>query len=156
MRTITAIALLAIAISSPAMAQAYKCVINGKTVYADAPCAPNAKQVGALEDRLTEDQQIQRLQQSIKERRARNRIEGQQNAEFEAQQNAIARQAAREEAQAQANEAARQRRCASLQREMTHNKRGMAIYQDVGMQRSLTVEEQELKRNREEFDRNCR
>lgn len=83
--------MLSLAAIWPAVAQAqYKCVVGGKTVYADAPCAPNAKHVGALEDRLTDDQQIQRLEQSIKERRERNRIDGRQNAEFDAQQRAIA------------------------------------------------------------------
>jgi len=149
------IILLAALISLPAWAQ-YKCVVNGKTIYADAPCAPNAKHVGELQDQLSEEQQVQRLQQSIKERKERNRIEGQQNAQFEAQQRSQFAQANSEASQTLANDAAKARRCGSLQRDMDYNKQGVARYQDFGWQRSLTEQESQLKRNREAYDRECR
>lgn len=150
-----AIILFAALISLPAWAQ-YKCVVNGKTVYADAPCAPNAKHVGELQDQLSEEQQVQRLQQSIKERKERNRIEGQQDAAFESQQRAASRHVSAEQAQARVDESNRQRRCAGLQRDMDYNKQGVARYQDFGWQRSLTEQENQLKRNREAYDRECR
>lgn len=153
----TLIVALAIALlTQQANAQAYKCIVNGKTVYADHPCAADARSVGALQDQLTEDQQIQRLRQSIKERKERNNIESHQNAEFEAKQRALYQQAASEAAQAEAARSAQQRRCTSLQDDMKWNQRGVARYQDFGWQKSLTQQEQELKRNRDEYERNCR
>lgn len=149
-------AFLAAALWSPFACAQYKCVVNGKTVYADAPCAANAKHVGELQDRLTEEQQVQRLQQSIKERKERNRIEGQQDAAFESQQRSMQRQASAEQSQARADESIKHRRCAGLQRDMDYNKQGVARYQDFGWQRSLTEQENQLKRNREAYDRECR
>lgn len=60
--------LLAALAASPALAQ-YKCTINGKVVYADAPCARDAKPVGALQDSVSKDQEIQRLRQSLSEKK---------------------------------------------------------------------------------------
>lgn len=147
---------LVLALAAPLVQAQYKCVVGGKTVYADAPCAPNAKHVGALEDRLTADQQIQRLEQSIKERRERNRIDGRQNAEFDAQQRAIASQAARENAQAAADSRAKAARCTDTQREMRYNQQAQARYKDWGWQNSLSQREAEAKAMRETIDRDCR
>lgn len=141
----------------PAVACAqYKCTTNGKTTYSDVPCAHNAKHVGELQDNLTSDQQIQRLQQSLKEQRQANSIDAKNDAyrrNHERQANDIA---AREAAQANAQESARQRRCANLDYDIKNNQRGVARYQDFGWQRSLTQQENELKRNRESYDRDCR
>lgn len=150
-----AIALVLAILAAPAFAQ-YKCQVNGKTVYADAPCAANAKHVGELQDQLSDEQQSQRLQQSIKERKERNRIEGRQEAALDSQQRSIQRQVSAEQSQARVDEAARKRRCASLQQDMDYNKQGVARYQDFGWQRQLTEQENQLKRNREAFDRECR
>jgi len=146
---------LAILASSTAHAQ-YKCTINGKTTYSDVPCAPNAKNVGELQDNLTSDQQIQRLQQSLKEQKQINSIDAKNDSyrrNYERQANDIT---SREAAQASAQESARQRRCASLDYDIKNNQRGVARYQDFGWQRSLTQQENELKRNRESYDRDCR
>ncbi len=134
----------------------YKCVINGKTVYADAPCAHDAKSVRALQDTLNEEQQIDRLNQSIKERRQRNAIEGGHAADYQAQQRAVNKQVATEAAQAQASEAARKRRCANLEYDMRQNQRNVALGQDVGWQRTITQNENELKANRDAYERGCR
>lgn len=142
--------------AATAQAQTYKCVVGGKTVYADVPCAPDARNVGAMQDSLSEDQRIQRLQQSIKERRQRNSIEGQQNAEYEHRDRMLAQQAANEAAQARARESSRQRKCSNLDYDIKSNQRGVARYQDFGWQRSLSQQEAELKSNREAYDRDCR
>lgn len=138
-----------------ALAQ-YKCTINGKTVYADAPCARDAKPVGELQDRVSADQQIQRLKQSLAESQQRNAIESGQNAGVQARERATERFVANEQAQARANEAARRQRCANLEYDIKENQRGVARYQDFGWQRSLTQRENELKANREAYDRECR
>lgn len=147
----TLIAVLLIALSWPASAQ-YKCTINGKSVYSDEPCAHNAQYVARPHDRVTTDQQVQRLQQSIKERRQRNQIERREAVEFaerdaKYQQNIEAERAATR---------ARQARCADLQRALTRDNRAVALYQDVGFQRSLTQREAERKANQDRYDRECR
>ena len=152
MRKTVILGLACLLAASNAMAQAYKCVINGKTVYADAPCAQNAKNVGAPEDHLSDERQLQRLQQSIKERRQRNAIESNQESIYLADQRALAAQANAEAVQGRAKAS----RCTSMQRELSQNKRSVAFYQDLGMQRSLTRAEQEEKRNYETYDRECR
>lgn len=139
----------------PAAAQ-YKCLINGKTVYADAPCAHNARPVGELQDSVSKDQQIQRLQQSLKEAKQRNALERQQGAEVQARERSIERFSANEQSQARAAESARRQRCANLEYDIKENQRGVARYQDFGWQRSLTQRENELKANREAYDRECR
>ena len=147
-------ALLAL-VAFSAQAQ-YKCTINGKTVYADAPCAHNAKPVGELQDSLSQQQQIDRLKLSIKERRERNAIDGQKDANYQALERATASQNAAETAQARANESARKQRCATLESSMRYNQRSVALAQDVGWQRTLTQHENELKQRRDAYDRECR
>jgi hypothetical protein len=147
--------LLVAMLSAPVLAQ-YKCVINGKTVYADAPCARDAQPVGALQDNVSSDQQLQRLKQSLKEERQRSAIERQQGSEVRARERSVERFTANEQAQAQANEAARRQRCANLESSMRYNQRSVALAQDVGWQRTLTQHENELKQRRESYDRDCR
>lgn len=149
-------ACLVIGLWANAVQAQYKCVVNGKAVYADAPCAANAKHVGELQDQLSNEQQVQRLRQSIKERKERNLIEGQQDAAFDSQQRAIQRQVSSEQVQARADESAKRSRCSSLQRDMDYNRQGVARYQDFGWQRQLTEQENQMKRNREAYDRECR
>jgi hypothetical protein len=151
----TIIAMMLAVVTLPVAAQ-YKCLINGKTVYADAPCASNAKPVGELQDSVSKDQEIQRLKQSLKEQRQRNAIEGKQDRDYQNLQRATATQNANEAAQARANEAARQRKCANLEYDMRQNQRNVALGQDVGWQRTITQHENELKRNRDAYDRECR
>lgn len=150
-------AAITLALMLPLCAAAqYKCQVNGKTEYSDLPCSSTARYVGELQDNLPREQQIQRLQQSIKERQQRNHIEARNDRDFRASQNAIERQAQIEASQAASAESARQRRCANLQHELKWNQRGVARYQDFGWQRSLTQQEQEMKRNQEAYDRECR
>lgn len=137
-------------LATAAQAQ-YKCVTNGVTAYSDVPCSAKAKYVGALEDQTTESQQEQRLRQSIKERRERNRIETAQEAEFQAGQRAIENQAARENMQA----SAKSNRCAGYQRELRNNQRDQARYRDWGWQNSLSQREAEAKGIRDNAFRDC-
>jgi hypothetical protein len=141
--------------SGAALAQ-YKCVVGGKTVYADEPCATNAKHVGALEDRVDSRAQADAELLRRKEAMQRGRIDRQENAEFQGQQRAAQRYVANEQQAAADAERARRQRCAQLERDMKLNQRGVARYQDFGWQRSLTNEEQELKRNQEAHSRECR
>ena len=147
--------LLAALAASPALAQ-YKCTINGKVVYADAPCARDAKPVGALQDSVSKDQEIQRLRQSLSEKRQRDALEGRQSSEIQTRERNNERFAANEQAMARDAAAAKQRRCANLEYDIKENQRGVARYQDFGWQRSLTQRENELKANREAHDRDCR
>ena len=137
-------------VATAAQAQ-YKCVTNGVTAYSDVPCSAKAKYVGALEDRTTEAQQVQRLRQSIKERGERNRIETAQDAEFRASQRALEYQAAREDMQV----AAKASRCAGYQREQRNNQRDQAYYRDRGWQNSLSQREAEAKEIKDKTFREC-
>lgn len=151
-----AVALAAGALWSGAALAQYKCVVGGKTVYADEPCAANARHVGALEDRVDSRAQAEAEVLRRKEALQRGRIEGRENAEFQGQQRAAQRYVAGEQQAAADAEDARRRRCAQLERDMKWNQRGVARYQDFGWQRSLTQQEQELKRNQEAHSRECR
>lgn len=139
-----------------ATAQAYKCTIKGQVVYADAPCAVNAKNVGALEDRVSSEQQLERLQQSTKERRQRNAIEAREEADYQAQRQVLAARAAQEAAQAATAERAKANRCSDAQREMRYNQQAQARYRDFGWQNSLSQRENEAKGLRETIDKDCR
>jgi len=141
----------------PAVANAqYKCTVNGKTQYSDAPCAANARYVGALEDSVSERARIDAELLRRGEKIQRNSIERRDNEAFREQQRAIDRQIAAEHAQQAAAEQARKSRCSNLEHEIKWNQRGVSRYQDFGWQRSLTQQEIELKRNREAYDRDCR
>ncbi len=148
-------ACLAVTLWSPLAPAQYKCTINGKTVYADAPCARDAKPVGELQDSVSKDQEIQRLKQSLKEQRQRNAIESRQESDSQLQR-ATDAQIASEAAQARAAESARRQRCANLEYDMQRNQRTIALGQDVGLQRTITQHENELKRRRDAYDRECR
>lgn len=149
------VAIFTLCFSTAAHAQ-YKCTVGGKSIYSDQPCARDAQHVGQPHDRVTKDQQIQRLEQSIKERKERNRIERREAIEDAAREEAD--QAHRQQAARNAQIAAadKKRRCEQLQRDLKWNERSVARYQDFGWQRSLTQQEIEAKRNREAMDRECR
>lgn len=133
-------------------AETYRCTVNGQSIYSDVPCATNAQRADALQDRPTEQQQRDRVQQTLKERQQRNRIEARENQEYAARDRALARQLSVEASAA----AEQRRRCAVLQNEIQSNQRSVARYQDFGWQNSLNQQESELKRNRENYERNCR
>ncbi len=156
MNKTTAALALALTLCSTAAQAQYKCTINGKTVYADAPCARDAKPVGELQDSVSKDQEIQRLKQSLKEQRQRNAIDGRQEADHQALQRATDAQIANEAAQARVAESARKMRCAGLERDIQRNQRTIALGQDVGWQRTITQNENELKQRRDAYDRECR
>jgi len=134
----------------------YKCTINGKTQYSDQPCAANARYVGALEDSVSERARIDAELLRRKDKVQRNNIDRRDDQAFQSQQRALEQQVAAEQAHQAAAERDRARRCSNLSNEMKWNQRGVARYQDFGWQRSLTQEEQDLKRNREAYERECR
>lgn len=140
-----------LAASLPAHAQ-YKCVVKGQTVYSDHPCAVDAKHVGSAQDRVTDEQLRQRLQQSIKERRERNAIERREAVED------IQREREQEDRrlQAEADKRDRDRRCEQLRRDLRSNEQARARYQDFGWQNSLRQREAEAKTLRETIGRECR
>lgn len=119
--------LLVAALATPALAQ-YKCVINGKTVYADAPCARDAQPVGAMQDSVAQRNEIEALRRSLSDQQKLQRLEQGKSAEqarFDSQAASIA------EADRRAA-AARATRCASAQGDKTYNDRRVARYQDWG------------------------
>lgn len=144
--------------TSPALAQ-YKCEINGKTVYADEPCAADAKRVGAPEDQVSVEQQEQRQELNLKERQQRDQIEAKENAEFEARQRAatkeVKKQAAEAERLRQEQEGVRLQRCADLERYITWNERNIVRYKEFGWVLQWDQQEQELRRNQKEYDEKC-
>lgn len=140
-----------LAVSLPALAQ-YKCTEGGKTVYSDQPCGRDARHVGAPQDRVTADQQLQRMEQNLKERRERNSIEYREAVDDAAK--ARAGQARRNQEAADA--AAQKRRCDSLQRDITNNERAIARYQDFAWRNQRAQHEAELQRNRDAYDRECK
>lgn len=142
--------LLAVFVSAPALAQ-YKCTVNGKTTYSDAPCAANARYVGALEDnvsaRARADAELLRRKEAIE----RGQIDRQQNNDLRQTQRALTQQAAAEDAAARAKSA----RCADHQRDLASNKRAQARYQDWGWQNSLNNRQQEAKAINDNMFRDC-
>ena len=137
--------------ASSAAAQ-YRCTINGQRVYSDQPCSVNAEHVGKLQDRLTDEQRRQRAQQSAKEMREGRIVDARRNAEY-AERDAKWQQKMAAEAAADRD---RKERCADLQRQLTNDRRAVALYQDAGFQKSLTEREAERRANQERYDRECR
>lgn len=138
---------------SAATAQAqYRCTINGQRVYSDQPCAVNAEHVGKMQDRVTDDQSRQRARLSAKEMREGRIVDAKRNAEY-AERDARWQQKMAAEAAADRD---RKERCADLQRQLTSDRRAVALYQDAGFQKSLTEREAERRANQERYDRECR
>lgn len=133
--------LFALAISLPTISFAqYKCVINGKTVYADAPCAADAKHVGALEDRVSRESQLDRERINNKESRHLGSIETDNLQERRIQERDARNAMARDRAEASIKAS----RCASAQRDLQSAQRASAVYRDLGMQHSLNQRRGEL------------
>lgn len=145
-----------IALSANAGADVYKCTVGGKSVFSDVPCARDAKRADGGQDTVTVQQQIDRLELSIKERRERNRIESRQDAEYRARQQALANQIAMDETRAKYEESTKRQRCDRLEIEIRSNQAAIARYLEYGWQKMLTQQEQDLRKNRESFDRDCR
>ena len=140
----------AIVFSVPAMAQ-YKCTINGKTTYSDAPCASNARYVGALEDSVSQSARQDAEQLRRKQAVERAQIDRDQDLAMRQGQQTLARQAAAEDAQARAKAT----RCAQHRQDMANNKRAQARYQDWGWQQSLNNRQQEAKSINDNMFRDC-
>jgi len=134
----------------------YKCTVKGKAVYSDAPCAVDARYVGALEDSVSDRAQADAAALQRKQAAQRSAIDRRDAEQTERNQRTANNQFAAEQAHAANAERNRNSRCSSLQYDINANQRGVARYQDFGWQRSLTQQENELKRNREAFDRDCR
>lgn len=144
-----------LAVVFPAHAQ-YKCTSKGQAVYSDAPCAPDAKHVGALEDRVTDQQRVDRMRQTNRARSERNAIEAREASE-EAERAAIQQERAdRAAARAEAERRDRGRRCDQARRDLRYAEQAKARYQDFGMQNSLRQREQEIKGLREAIEKDCR
>ena len=139
----------------PCAAQ-YKCIANGRPVYADMPCGSDARPVGALEDRVAKDAEIERLRQSLSERQQRERIETREDNEYRERQRLLQYNIAAEAAQARSEQNLRQQRCADLKHEMDRNRQAVARYQDFGRQHQLAEQERQLRRNQETYDHDCR
>lgn len=111
-KTLLALGLL---VSLSAHAQ-YRCQSNGKSVYSDLPCAADAKNVTALEDKVDRQARYERLRQNGKDRAAVASIEMQKQqdqyqqarllAQLQAQDNSLARAKAHNCAQAKRSRSA--------------------------------------------------
>lgn len=141
---------------APLAAAQYKCVVGGKPVYSDAPCAANAKPVGALEDRVSQRQLQDRAALSAKERSERRSIEARQDAEFRAGQYAVGAAMASEQSQQRQAAQAKADRCAGAQQDLQDNQRAQARYKDWRWQNSLSQREQEARGIRETIRQDCR
>ena len=138
----------------PALAQ-YKCVINGKTVYADAPCAPDARHVGRLEDRVSAEQHRDRQILTARQKAERDRIETREERQLRADQEALADQRQRQAKRAADEKRERAYRCDSARRELRRAERAGAAYQDLQMRRSAQLRENEIRELRGTVDREC-
>ena len=154
--TISSAVLFISCLISPVCSAQYKCTTAGKTTYSDAPCAKNSKFVGEMQDNVPQELALQRQEQNQKETAARARIEGREVSESGAQRRNANRTIEAEQLASAERQQAKKNRCSSLSAAITSNQRGVARYQDFGWQKQLSEQEQELKRNREEYDRECR
>lgn len=129
-----AVAIVGLGIFSQQVAsQTYKCTVGGKTIYADAPCAANAKSVGALEDRVSRQQQLERQAVIRSERGQLGGIEADSAAEKRDRARVADALASRDRAEANIKAS----RCAAAQRDLQSSQRAVAVYKDVGWQNSL-------------------
>lgn len=142
--------IMACTLSVPALAQ-YKCVVNGKAVYSDVPCAANARYVGALEDSVSHQARQDAHELRRKQAIERSQIDREQDYAMRQGQQSLARQAAADDAQARAKAT----RCAEHRRDAANNKRAQARYQDWGWQNSLNNRQQEAKSINDNIFRDC-
>ncbi|MFZ2269065.1 MAG: hypothetical protein WAV95_15930 [Azonexus sp.] len=132
MKRLLILLLTSLVVTAPAHAQ-YKCTISGKTVYSDVPCAANAKPVGALEDQVSRQQQLERQAVIRSERGQLGGIEAEGAAEKRDRGRVADALASRDRAESSAKAS----RCASAQRDLQSAQRAVAVYKDVAWQNSL-------------------
>lgn len=90
---------------SVAQAQVYKCTENGRTIYAERPCASNAKELN-IDDFRTDEQRRQSLDSARRQKRLSK------TNDIEAEIYRLERE--KQSAKFQAAEEAKRRRCATL------------------------------------------
>lgn len=150
MRHVLIYTMLLVAATS-AQADTYKCMVNGRPVYSDVPCAANARRADALEDNVPTSREIDRLRQSLKEERQLRRMDSDKRAD-DAQYN---RRAAIADAQDRQAEAAKAARCSSARQALARAEHNIALYQDLTMQASLNRATAEKKAAEDRVFREC-
>ena len=146
------LAVFLVSLSATASAQ-YKCTVNGKTTYSDAPCAGSqGAYVGKMQDSVSERARMDAELLRRKDAMQRNAIERREAAQFRRDQELLGQMHADDQASKSAAARQQQRNCANLKRDMTWNKEDIARYQDFGWQRQLTQREIQLKQNREAYE----
>ncbi len=145
-----AIGLVLAVLATGSMAQ-YRCEVNGKTTYSDAPCAANARYVGALQDNVSQRAHDDAVQLRRNQARERARLDRDQDMAMRQGQQALQRQTMAEDAQTRAKAS----RCAEHRRSLARNQRDQAFYQDLGMQQSLTNRQQEARAINDSIFREC-
>ncbi len=131
--------LVALLLSVEASAQAYKCVVNGKSVYSDVPCSANARNVSAMHDYVPAEQQLDRARVNSRERRQLGAVET-EKAIDNLQHQRMANRVGAEDAAIARQKATR---CSSAQRQQKWAERDAALYRDLGMQHSLNQAKRE-------------
>ncbi|RIX47481.1 MAG: DUF4124 domain-containing protein [Rhodocyclales bacterium GT-UBC] len=132
---------LALLLSTPGLSFAqYKCVVNGKTVYADVPCAADAKHVGALEDYISRESRLDRARVVNRERNHLGAIESENDADRRRIAQSIEQIRANDRAAANLKAA----RCSNAQRDLQNAQRASAVYRDLNMQNSANQRRGEI------------
>lgn len=129
---------IALFVALPVFAQ-YKCAVGGAVKYSDVPCAANAQNVGALQDRLTLEAQAGRARVVSRESAMLNGIE-RENAAYAQQQQRYADAVA---AQDRIEAGVKARRCAYAQADQKYADRAVARYRDFGLQNSANQAKKE-------------
>lgn len=112
----------------PAMAQVYKCVENGKTVYAERPCSSSAQALNIGDSAATQ----QRLEAEQRGRQAGMR-EAQKNYDDAASRRLDALERAdQRRAAAAPRKPSKEERCAQLLKEAKKGKDDQILYQTSG------------------------
>ena len=143
--------LVALLLSVEVSAQAYKCVVNGKSVYSDVPCAIDARNVGAMQDRVTVDQQIDRARANSKEKHQLNNIEQEKAIDAARHQRLV--ELVSEQDRAISRE--KTIRCNRAQTDKRIADRRAARYQDWGWQQSLNQAKKEQESSSRDVRDHC-
>jgi len=146
MRHISIIALAALSLA--ASAETYRCNAGGKAVYSDTPCAGQSARVDSGADYVDQRAEIDALRRRLSDKQQLQRIESQQAAEearFRAQASAVAAEDRRKASE-------RAARCSAAQSDKTYNDRRVARYQDWGWQHS----QNQARAERDAVDRRVR
>ena len=125
----------------------YKCVVNGKSVYADQPCAINAQSVAAPQDRVTTSQRMQAEEVRRREAAMKRSIEIDAAVDQRSQRVAAARHNARL--------AETQRRCESRRVALIDNARAQARYTDWDWKNSKAQRVAEAEVMQAAYKRDC-